>query len=457
MFELIKREFESAADKLLFIEQLRDFIHKELSPNQSQPIDRVRWVPIEKVKPNDYNPNSVAGTEMRLLYVSIKADGYTQPVVTVYDAEQDQYVIVDGFHRYFTMQNNRDIYEQNNGLLPVVVINSHINDRMASTVRHNRARGKHSVTGMSNMVFCLNPDTRLLTSDLRWKPIEKINIGDELIGFDEILGSKNKMRRTIVTGISQQVAERVRVITDQGEIIASPNHQWVTVRGKRTDRIWRRTDELKTDDRICQFCTPWNAPSSYDDGWMAGFLDGEGYIHQKTSIVGFGQNPGETLNRALSILTRDGFRYSVHAKKKCVEVRILNDFLRVIGYYRPTRLLPKAHWLWEGKRSWGKTTGCATVIRIERISNGDVCGLSTSTGTIIAEGMLSHNSMLDNGWEDARICNELGMEAEELLKLKHITGFSKLFKDKEYQKSWETKRQIELRRDYQEPSGSVEG
>ncbi len=211
MFDDLNLQFKQAPDKAVFIENLRDFIHQELSPNNSQPIDYVRWVSIDKIRPNDYNPNSVAGSEMRLLYVSIKHDGYTQPIVTIRDEENDCYVIVDGFHRYFVMKHNPDIFELNHGLLPIVVIKSPINDRMASTVRHNRARGKHSITGMSSMVF----------------------------------------------------------------------------------------------------------------------------------------------------------------------------------------------------------------------------------------------SMLDNGWEDSRICNELGMEAEELLKLKHITGFSKLFKDKEYQKSWEMKRQIELRRDYE--------
>lgn len=118
-------------------------------------MDLVKWVPLEKVEPNGYNPNSVARVEMRLLYVSIKHDGYTQPVVTVYDKERDKYVIVDGFHRYYTCKSNRDIYERNGGLLPVVVIEKDINDRMAATVRHNRARGRHSVQGMSSMVYSM--------------------------------------------------------------------------------------------------------------------------------------------------------------------------------------------------------------------------------------------------------------------------------------------------------------
>jgi ParB-like chromosome segregation protein Spo0J len=116
------------------------------------PVSRVLWVPIEKVFANGYNPNSVALMEMRLLYISILHDGYTQPVVVVYDKERDRYVIVDGFHRYSVMKRYPDIFKKNHGLLPVVVIDKSVNDRMASTIRHNRARGKHSIDGMSALV-----------------------------------------------------------------------------------------------------------------------------------------------------------------------------------------------------------------------------------------------------------------------------------------------------------------
>lgn len=119
----------------------------------AHPVDQVQWVPIEDVLPNDYNPNSVAGKEMSLLYTSIKHDGYTQPIVTIWDDDLSKYVIVDGFHRYFTCKNNKDISESTGGKVPIVVIKKDMNERMAATVRHNRARGKHSVGGMSNMVF----------------------------------------------------------------------------------------------------------------------------------------------------------------------------------------------------------------------------------------------------------------------------------------------------------------
>lgn len=121
---------------------------------KDQPIAEVEWIPIEKVYANDYNPNSVATQEMKLLYVSVKKDGYTQPVVTIYDEKKDRYVIVDGFHRYSIMRRYKDIYASCEGKLPCVVLKGKtMNDRMASTIRHNRARGKHSVAGMSNIVM----------------------------------------------------------------------------------------------------------------------------------------------------------------------------------------------------------------------------------------------------------------------------------------------------------------
>ena len=142
------------AQRIAAIAVVRNRLH-ELSPTKSQPVDLIRWVPIEQVSPNDYNPNAVAEVEMKLLYHSILQDGYTQPVVTIWDQEAQRYVIVDGFHRYFVCKTNADIRERNKGLLPIVVIEKDINDRMASTVRHNRARGKHSIEGMANMVFSM--------------------------------------------------------------------------------------------------------------------------------------------------------------------------------------------------------------------------------------------------------------------------------------------------------------
>ncbi len=117
------------------------------------PVGAVQWIHISQVRANDYNPNAVAGQEMRLLHTSISEDGYTQPVVAMWDPTVELYIIVDGFHRYTTMRMFADIADATSGYLPVVVLEKDIADRIASTVRHNRARGKHSVAGMGNLVF----------------------------------------------------------------------------------------------------------------------------------------------------------------------------------------------------------------------------------------------------------------------------------------------------------------
>lgn len=116
------------------------------------PVYDVMAVPVEKIKANNYNPNAVAPPEMKLLYESIKADGYTMPIVCYYVKEEDVYVIVDGFHRYRIMLEHKDIYEREGGMLPVSVIDKSLDHRMASTIRHNRARGNHDVELMSNIV-----------------------------------------------------------------------------------------------------------------------------------------------------------------------------------------------------------------------------------------------------------------------------------------------------------------
>ena len=116
------------------------------------PVYNVIAVPIEKIQANTYNPNAVAPPEMKLLYESIKTDGYTMPIVCYYVKSQDIYVIIDGFHRYRIMLEHSDIYERECGMLPVSVIDKPIDQRMASTIRHNRARGSHDVELMSNII-----------------------------------------------------------------------------------------------------------------------------------------------------------------------------------------------------------------------------------------------------------------------------------------------------------------
>lgn len=136
------------------INQLRSVIH-EYSPFKNEPVDFVRWVKNTAVHSNDYNPNSVAPPEMELLRLSIDADGYTQPIVSMPDPD-GTYEVIDGFHRHRVGKECESITARVKGYLPLVCIREtqeDKSDRMASTIRHNRARGKHRVEAMSDIVI----------------------------------------------------------------------------------------------------------------------------------------------------------------------------------------------------------------------------------------------------------------------------------------------------------------
>lgn len=152
--------------------------------NYKSPVYNVIAVPVEKVVANNYNPNVVAPPEMKLLELSIWEDGYTMPCVCYYLEEEDKYELVDGFHRYTVMKTSKRIYEREKGLLPVTVIDKDYSERMASTIRHNRARGVHSVELMSNIVAEL---TKSGMSDA-WI-IRNIGMSkDELLRLKQITG-----------------------------------------------------------------------------------------------------------------------------------------------------------------------------------------------------------------------------------------------------------------------------
>ena len=143
-------------EKVQTINEIKKMLH-EVSPFNTEPVDCVLWVKNESVHANDYNPNSVAPPEMELLKRSIQADGYTQPIVSMKDSDTTREVI-DGFHRNRVGKEDEEIQKRVHGYLPVVTIRESqegMNDRVASTIRHNRARGKHKVESMSDIVVDL--------------------------------------------------------------------------------------------------------------------------------------------------------------------------------------------------------------------------------------------------------------------------------------------------------------
>jgi len=158
--DLISRCFELFSElDGMSIEKRVDYLNKirkdlaKYSPFKTEPVDCIQWIPAENVKANDYNPNTVAPPEMKLLELSIQEDGYTQPIVSW--KKEDKFEVIDGFHRHRVGKESRAIQKRVKGYLPLVVINENrtdLSDRMASTIRHNRARGKHQVDSMSDIV-----------------------------------------------------------------------------------------------------------------------------------------------------------------------------------------------------------------------------------------------------------------------------------------------------------------
>lgn len=179
--ELSKLSFD---EQVQMVNYIRYKIHKK-GPFKNQPIDLVLWEKTTNIQANDYNPNRVAPPEMKLLTTSIKEDGYTQPIVVFKD--RANYTVVDGFHRQDVGRNTQSIFNQLNGYLPITLIRAEKegkNNRIASTIRHNRARGTHSIDMMRDIV------ADLIESGMSDQWILK-NIGmdaDELLRLKQISG-----------------------------------------------------------------------------------------------------------------------------------------------------------------------------------------------------------------------------------------------------------------------------
>ena len=179
-------------DRIVAINAIRSELTR-YSPFQSEPVDCVQWVRAEDVIANDYNPNSVAPPEMKLLERSILADGYTQPIVTW--KREEILEVVDGFHRNRVGKESLEVRERIHGYLPVVVINSDredLGDRMAATIRHNRARGEHRVESMADIVV----------------ELKRRFWSDEKIGIELGMDADEVLRLTQVTGLAGMFADR---------------------------------------------------------------------------------------------------------------------------------------------------------------------------------------------------------------------------------------------------------
>ena len=185
-------EIESMEERIGAINDIKALL-KEVSPFCTEPVECVQWVKAEEVIANDYNPNSVAPPEMELLHTSIQEDGYTQPIVVW--QHDGIYEVVDGFHRNRVGKEYADIKERIHGYLPVVVINNDREDRgdrIAATIRHNRARGKHQVEAMSDIVI----------------ELKRRNWSDAKIAKQLGMDADEVLRLTQITGLAEMFADK---------------------------------------------------------------------------------------------------------------------------------------------------------------------------------------------------------------------------------------------------------
>ena len=194
--ELILKELSSLSldEKVSYINDLKLLLHQN-SPFSTEPVDCVLWVKNDTVHANDYNPNSVAPPEMELLRLSISNDGYTQPIVSM-DNNDGTREVIDGFHRNRVGKECEDIQSRVHGYLPVVTIREaqkDLNNRMASTIRHNRARGKHRVESMSEIVADLkkrNWSNKKISIELGMDQDEVLRLS-QLTGLTELFKDKD--------------------------------------------------------------------------------------------------------------------------------------------------------------------------------------------------------------------------------------------------------------------------
>ncbi len=179
-------------DQIDALNEIRTALH-EVSPMRAHPVDLVLWVPAYNVAANDYNPNTVAAPEMKLLERSIEADGYTQPVVTWIEGERRE--TIDGYHRGEVGRTSALVRSLTMGYLPVTTANAtrtDVNDRMASTIRHNRARGKHRVDAMSEIV----------------RDLARRNWSDAKIGRELGMDPDEVLRLRQISGLAELFADR---------------------------------------------------------------------------------------------------------------------------------------------------------------------------------------------------------------------------------------------------------
>jgi len=255
---------------------------------------------------------------------------------------------------------------------------------------------------------CLSPGTRILTTELIWKKIEELKVGDELIGFDvQPVNRKRRFRRTTVKSCGKLRKPCYRIeFVDGTQVTASKEHPWLAQKYRLCHSLfWVETQHLSAGMKVGRLCSPWETDNTYEGGWLAGLYDGEGSYGPST--MSFCQNPGDVLERGKAWLTMKGFRWKTYNKSEVGRIHRVTftstpDVLRFLGSIRPTRLLKNSHRAWEGKRTDSFIYKKLEIASVTYVGEQEVVGLETTTKTFIAEGLYTHNSEAKDSDEAAK-------------------------------------------------------
>lgn len=251
---------------------------------------------------------------------------------------------------------------------------------------------------------CFSPDARALTSDLRWVKVAELKANDELIGFDDDIHYRRcKMRRSTITHVKETLVSTVEITMSSGtKLVCSEDHLWPAKTTAASTRSWVRAKDLTDSHVLMRWAgEPWTEATDFESGWVSGLFDGEGWVSEpvaannRTAHVGVAQNRGPVWDRVSSWLNENAFCYTLAERGNLKQAIVTGtpNKLRLLGMLRPTRLLDKAPFIWEGRAAFhrSQTNRADRVVSIRHLGVQKLISVGTTTHTLIVEGYLTHN------------------------------------------------------------------
>jgi uracil-DNA glycosylase family 4 len=260
----------------------------------------------------------------------------------------------------------------------------------------------HLVKASNELIYCFVPGTRILTRDLRWKSVEDLIEGEELVAVDEKDIYQMQPGKVVATG--RAFKKCYEIVTEKGTLTCSWDHKWPVKSTSKTHSpvIWKTAKEIfesKSKWELFHFVDPWEEDNSREAGYLAGIYDGEGCLSYanggRNRILTFNQKRGKVLKEATDLLQAKGFNplthYGPDDKVDTVYLTDRRKILRALGQLRPVRLLAKSDEVWVGRRQYRRVP----IQEIRYVGEKEVISLETDTRTYIAEGFVTHNTELN--------------------------------------------------------------